>query len=78
LHASDGACGTHACTQILDEVIKAGATTINIPDTTGWNLPHEFGGLIAKIKANTPGADSVIISTHCQVRTRGFLHQRSQ
>lgn len=52
--------------QVLGEVIKAGATTLNIPDTTGWNLPHEFGGLIAAIKKNTPGADSVIISTHCQ------------
>jgi 2-isopropylmalate synthase len=52
--------------QVLGEVIKAGATTLNIPDTTGWNLPHEFGGLIAAIKANTPGAGNVIISTHCQ------------
>lgn len=52
--------------QILGEVIKAGATTLNIPDTTGWNLPHEFGGLIAAIKKNTPGVDSVVISTHCQ------------
>eukprot|EP00955_Chlamydomonas_euryale_P008139 86396-Chlamydomonas_euryale.AAC.7 len=52
--------------QILGEVIKAGATTLNIPDTTGWNLPNEFGGIIANIRANTPGADSVIISTHCQ------------
>lgn len=52
--------------EILAEVIKAGATTLNVPDTTGWNLPHEFQGLISKIKANTPGADNVIISTHCQ------------
>ncbi|PSC68493.1 2-isopropylmalate synthase isoform B [Micractinium conductrix] len=52
--------------EILAEVIKAGATTLNIPDTTGWTLPHEFQGLIAKIKANTPGAENVIISTHCQ------------
>jgi 2-isopropylmalate synthase len=52
--------------QVLEAVIKAGATTLNIPDTTGWNLPHEFGDLIAKIKKNTPGADNVIISTHCQ------------
>jgi 2-isopropylmalate synthase len=51
---------------VLQAVIEAGATTLNIPDTTGWNLPHEFGGLIAKIKKNTPGADNVIISTHCQ------------
>ncbi len=55
-----------SCLQVLGEVIKAGATTLNIPDTTGWNLPHEFGDLIAKIRANTPGADRVIISTHCQ------------
>lgn len=54
-----------AC-RILGEVIKAGATTLNIPDTTGWNLPHEFGGLIQKLRDNTPGADQVIFSTHCQ------------
>ena len=52
--------------EILSEVIKAGATTVNIPDTTGWNLPHEFGGLIAMIKKNTAGSENVIISTHCQ------------
>ncbi|EFN59861.1 hypothetical protein CHLNCDRAFT_133663 [Chlorella variabilis] len=52
--------------EILAEVIKAGATTLNIPDTTGWTLPHEFQSLISKIKANTPGAEGVIISTHCQ------------
>ncbi len=47
--------------RILGEVIAAGATTLNIPDTTGWNLPHEFGGLIAAIKANTPGIDSELL-----------------
>lgn len=52
--------------RVLTEVIKAGATTLNIPDTTGWNLPHEFGGLIADLRANTPGAQDVIFSTHCQ------------
>ncbi|CAI0397186.1 unnamed protein product [Linum tenue] len=52
--------------QILEEVIKAGATTLNIPDTVGINLPSEFGQLIADIKANTPGIENVIISTHCQ------------
>jgi 2-isopropylmalate synthase len=52
--------------RILAEVIKAGATTLNIPDTVGYTLPSEFGGLIAKLKANTPGADKVIFSTHCQ------------
>ncbi|XP_073140676.1 2-isopropylmalate synthase A-like [Henckelia pumila] len=52
--------------QILGEVIKAGATTLNIPDTVGYNLPSEFGQLIADIKASTPGIENVIISTHCQ------------
>ncbi|WCJ41432.1 2-isopropylmalate synthase 1 [Euphorbia peplus] len=51
---------------ILAEVIKAGATTLNIPDTVGITLPSEFGQLIADIKANTPGIENVIISTHCQ------------
>nr|GLL42123.1 2-isopropylmalate synthase A-like [Ipomoea trifida] len=51
---------------ILGEVIKAGATTLNIPDTVGYTLPNEFGQLIADIKANTPGIENVIISTHCQ------------
>ncbi|KAK4489111.1 hypothetical protein RD792_004905 [Penstemon davidsonii] len=52
--------------QILGEVIKAGATTLNIPDTVGYTLPAEFGQLIADIKTNTPGIENVIISTHCQ------------
>lgn len=52
--------------QILEEVIKAGATTINIPDTVGYNVPDEYGKLIADIKSNTPGVENVIISTHCQ------------
>lgn len=52
--------------RILEAVIKAGATTLNIPDTTGWCMPPEFGKLIADIKANTPGAENVIISVHCQ------------
>ncbi|XP_009604558.1 2-isopropylmalate synthase A isoform X1 [Nicotiana tabacum] len=51
---------------ILGEVIKAGATTLNIPDTVGYTVPTEFGQLIADIKANTPGIENVIISTHCQ------------
>ncbi len=52
--------------RILGEVIKVGATTLNIPDTVGYNLPSEFGALIGKLKANVPGADNVIFSTHCQ------------
>ncbi|KAF5751145.1 2-isopropylmalate synthase 1 chloroplastic-like [Tripterygium wilfordii] len=52
--------------EILGEVIKAGATTLNIPDTVGITIPTEFAQLIADIKANTPGVENVVISTHCQ------------
>jgi len=50
----------------MGEVIKAVATTLNIPDTVGYTLPTEFGKLIADIKANTLGIENAIISTHCQ------------
>ena len=50
---------------ILGEVIKAGATTINIPDTVGYRTPEEFGGLIKGIMDNTPGIENVIVSVHC-------------
>ena len=52
--------------RILSEVIKAGATTLNIPDTTGWNMPWEFGALIKQLRENVEGADKVVFSTHCQ------------
>lgn len=52
--------------EILGEVIRAGATTLNIPDTVGITVPNEFGKLIADIKSNTHGIENVIISTHCQ------------
>ncbi|CAL0324696.1 unnamed protein product [Lupinus luteus] len=48
-----------------DEVIKAGATTVNITDTVGIAMPVEFGKLIADIKANTIGIENVVIATHC-------------
>ncbi len=50
---------------VLGEAIKAGATTLNIPDTVGYTTPEEFGGLIAGIMANTPGIDDVVVSIHC-------------
>lgn len=52
--------------RILGEVIEAGATTLNIPDTTGWNMPWEFGELIKMLRENVPGAENVVFSTHCQ------------
>jgi 2-isopropylmalate synthase len=50
---------------VLAEAIKAGATTLNIPDTVGYTTPDEFGALIAGIKRHTPGIDDVIVSVHC-------------
>lgn len=51
--------------QIIGEVIKAGATTVSIPDTVGIAMPSEYGKLVTDIKANTPGIENVIIATHC-------------
>jgi 2-isopropylmalate synthase len=51
--------------RVLTEVIKAGATTLNIPDTVGYTMPDEYGALIAGVIKNTPGAENVIISVHC-------------
>ena len=50
---------------VLGEAIKAGATTLNIPDTVGYTTSEEFGALIAGIMANTPGIDDLIVSVHC-------------
>lgn len=52
--------------KVLSAVVEAGATTLNIPDTTGWNMPWEFGDLIKKLRENVKGADKVVFSTHCQ------------
>ncbi len=50
---------------VLGEAIKAGATTLNIPDTVGYTTPDEFGALIAGIIANTPGMhEGITISVH--------------
>jgi 2-isopropylmalate synthase len=51
--------------QVLTEAIKAGATTLNIPDTVGYTTPEEFGWLIRHLIEKTPGADQVIWSVHC-------------
>ena len=48
-----------------ETAIKAGATIINIPDTTGHSLPEEFGGLIAYVIEHTNGIDQVKLSVHC-------------
>ena len=50
---------------IFAEAIKAGAKTINIPDTVGYAVPDEFFDLVSYVKKNTPGADKAVISVHC-------------
>jgi 2-isopropylmalate synthase len=51
--------------KVIEAVIKAGATVVNIPDTTGYCLPEEYGAKIKFLKDNVPNIDKVIISTHC-------------
>ncbi len=51
--------------KVCEEVIKAGATVLNIPDTTGYCLPEEYGEKIKYLKENVKGIDQAIISCHC-------------
>ena len=51
--------------RILEKVIAAGATVLNIPDTTGYCLPEEYGAKINYLRENVKGIEKVIISTHC-------------
>jgi len=50
--------------QVLELAIKAGPTTVNIPDTVGYTTPSEYGALIKGIKNNVPNIDQAIISVH--------------
>ncbi len=49
----------------IESAIKAGATTINIPDTVGYSIPEEFGALIRMVMNRVPNIDKAIVSTHC-------------
>ncbi|MBO9489352.1 2-isopropylmalate synthase [Endozoicomonas sp. G2_1] len=51
--------------RMVEQAIKAGASTINIPDTVGYTLPHEFGGIINQLFNRVPNIDQAIISVHC-------------
>ena len=51
--------------RILEAVIDAGAGTLNIPDTVGYNIPDQFGGLIRNLRERIPNADKAIFSVHC-------------
>jgi 2-isopropylmalate synthase len=51
--------------RIFTEAIRAGATTINVPDTVGYMMPWEYGPLIAYLREHVPGIEGVDISVHC-------------
>jgi len=51
--------------QVVQAVVDAGATTVNIPDTVGYTMPAEFGEIIRMLKERVPGIENVVISTHC-------------
>lgn len=51
--------------RVCEEVIKAGATVLNIPDTTGYCLPHEYGAKMKYLMENVKGIDKAILSCHC-------------
>lgn len=51
--------------KVLEQVIAAGATVLNIPDTTGYCLPEEYGAKIKYLRENVKGIENVILSCHC-------------
>jgi len=51
--------------RVIEAVIAEGATTINIPDTVGYNIPHQFGALIKDLMERIPNSDKAVFSVHC-------------
>ncbi|HRJ26310.1 MAG TPA: 2-isopropylmalate synthase [Fimbriimonadaceae bacterium] len=51
--------------RVVESVIAAGANTINVPDTTGYTFPTEYGSLIREIRENVPNSDKAVFSCHC-------------
>lgn len=51
--------------RVIEAVIHAGATTVNIPDTVGYTIPHMFGALIRDLRTRVPNSDKAIFSVHC-------------
>jgi 2-isopropylmalate synthase len=51
--------------RVVEAVIKAGATTVNIPDTTGYCLPNQYGDKMAYLLNNVPNIDKAVLSCHC-------------
>ncbi len=57
--------GLDFLTQVVEQVIEAGATTVNIPDTVGYTVPDEFAELFRYLRKNVRGIDNVRLSVHC-------------
>jgi 2-isopropylmalate synthase len=51
--------------RVVEAVIKAGATTVNLPDTVGHTVPWEYSAMIKDVLTRVPGADKIVISVHC-------------
>lgn len=51
--------------RIIEQAIKAGARTINIPDTVGYQIPHVFGDMVGRLIQTIPNADQAVFSVHC-------------
>lgn len=51
--------------RVLEAVIDAGAGTVNIPDTVGYNVPDQFGNLIRRLRERVPNSDKAVFSVHC-------------
>ena len=51
--------------RVVEAAVRAGASTVNIPDTVGYTVPDEFGALIAGIVAHVPNLEGVVLSVHC-------------
>ncbi len=51
--------------EVVEKAIEAGATTINLPDTVGYAVPEQYGGIFAYIKKHVRGIDKVVLSAHC-------------
>jgi 2-isopropylmalate synthase len=64
--------------KVIEAVIKAGATVVNIPDTTGYCLPEEYGQKIKYLRENVPNIDKATISTHCHNDLMGIINGARQ
>ncbi|QLB12520.1 2-isopropylmalate synthase [Bisgaardia hudsonensis] len=60
-----GRTGVDNICRVVEAAIKAGATTVNIPDTVGYCLPMEYGNIIANVMNRVPNIDKAIVSVHC-------------